>query len=102
MKFLLYFGVGGKKIMAQNRCCSATVTRVATCYWLKINTKPLRKHAWDGAVHPHMVSFEYEVNGQRYSGKRYFSWTIKPPVPGCCLTVYYDEANPARFALDPK
>ena len=101
MHLFLSFGVGAKKIIAQGHSCQGTVTQVSACYWLKVNTKPIRAHAWDGAVFPHMVSFEYEVNGQRYTGQRYFSWTVKPPVKGCRITVYYDQENPARFAVEP-
>ncbi|MBE5782730.1 MAG: sugar ABC transporter permease [Clostridiales bacterium] len=102
MRQLLSFGIGEKKIMAQGRSCAGAVTQVSPCYWLKVNTKPIRAHAWDGAVYPHMVSFQYEVNGCAYTGKRYYSWTIRPPVKGSRITVYYDEKDPSRYAVLPK
>lgn len=96
------FGLGDKKIVQHGRSCEGTVTRISACYWLKINTKPIRAHAWDGAVFPHMVSFEYTVDGCVYTGKRYFSWKLNPPLKGSGLTVYYDEKDPRRFAVLPK
>ena len=102
MRQLLSFGIGEKKIMAQGRSCAGAVTQVSPCYWLKVNTKPIRAHAWDGAVYPHMVSFQYEVNGCAYTGKRYYSWTIRPPVKGSSIIVYYDEKDPSRYAVLPK
>ena len=102
MNLLLFFGIGGKKIIKKGASCPGTVTKVSPCYWLKVNTKPIRAHAWDGAVFPNMVSFEYTVNGCTYTGKRYFSWTLKPPCKGSRLTVYYDEKDPARYAVEPK
>ena len=45
------------------------------CWWLKINTKPVRKHALDGAVFPYILTVRYSVNGTEFTGKS--SWFKK-------------------------
>ena len=37
-------------------------------WWLKVNTKPVRMHAFDGATFPHIVTVKYTVDGNEIEG----------------------------------
>lgn len=92
-------GFGSKKLLSSGHRVAGTVTKVSTCWWLKINTKPVRTHAMDGAIFPHMVSYTYAVNGQSYSGKRIISAYAKAPSVHAPIQVYYDESKPAHSTI---
>jgi len=100
MSIFKIFGIGGQKIISQNQRTVGTVAAVKACWWLKVNTKPVRTHALDGARFPHIIEFTYSVNGRDYSGKRYVSWAVRCPQCGERITVYYDSKNPASYAVD--
>ncbi|MBE5770679.1 MAG: hypothetical protein E7336_04830 [Clostridiales bacterium] len=102
MKCLYPFGFGGARVLKDGKETTATVTDVKVCWWLKINTKPIRANAWDGAVFPHMVHFRYTVNGVSYTGKRYWPWRLTPPGRGEELTISFDPARPGHYALVPR
>ena len=59
---LRMFGIGVTNAIAGGQT-EGTVTEVKTCYWFKVNTKPVRTHAGDGAVYPHIIHFTYNVAG---------------------------------------
>lgn len=103
MNILRCFGAGAEKIIAGNNFVDGLVTRVKTCRWLKVNTKPARMHALDGAVFPHMIYFSYTVNGTEYKGVWYVSWYIsyaaRCPQVGERVTVYFDRADPSKYAV---
>ena len=76
-----------------------TVLSVATQWWLKVNTKPIRRSAIDGALFPHIIHFTYTVGGEAYRGKRYVNWNKRCPETGEKLTVYYEQEAPAKYAV---
>lgn len=48
-----------------------TVISVKKQWWLKVNTKPVRMHALDGATFPHIITVKYSVNGQEYTRRKW-------------------------------
>ena len=92
------FGIGVTDAIAGKET-SGIVTEVKRCWWLKVNTKSVRKGALDGALFPHIIHFTYSVNGQTYTGKRYVNWNKRCPVKDERLTVYYEEASPDKYAV---
>ena len=92
------FGIGVHKAIAGEKT-EGGITEVKTCWWLKINTKPVRTHGMDGAVFPHIIHFTYTVNGYEYRGKRYVNWNRQCPQKGEKLTVYYEKEDPAKYAV---
>ncbi|MFR5794244.1 MAG: hypothetical protein ACLUI3_00825 [Christensenellales bacterium] len=38
-------------------------------WWLKVNRKPMRMHALDGAEFPYIIKIEYTVDGRRTQKK---------------------------------
>ena len=65
----------------------------------KVNTKPVRRHAGDGASFPHIIHFDYQVAGRSFTGKRWVSWNRRCPVVGERITVHYEEGAPERSAV---
>ena len=104
MHILLLFGFGGTRRMAAGHWTRGRVTASKTCRWLKVNTKPVRKHALDGAVFPHIIAFQYTVDGKTYQGKRYVppryaAGFDTSPKPGDGIRVWYDPGRPERYAV---
>ena len=42
------------------------IVKVTKLWWLKINTKGIRKTALDGAIFPHIIKIKYNVNNVFY------------------------------------
>ena len=95
---LRMFGIGVTNAIAGMKT-EGKVTEVKTCWWLKVNTKPVRTSMMDGAVFPHIIHFSYTVHGETYRGKRYVNWNKRCPEKGEKLTVYYEKEAPAKFAV---
>ena len=94
------FGFGSRSILAAGCRVKGRVTHVHTCWYIKVNTKPLRSHALDGARFPHIIRFEYEVAGKRYVGRRFVDYNLRCPTEGAGITVHYDPQNPGRYAVE--
>ena len=92
------FGIGVNLAIAGQQTVGV-VTDVKTCWWLKVNTKPVRRNMFDGALFPHIIHFTYCENGLTYTGKRYVNWNKNCPLKGEKITVYYETARPDRYAV---
>ena len=92
------FGIGVNAALAGKQT-EGVVTEVKTCWWLKVNTKPVRKSMRDGALFPHVICFTYTVNGQTYRGKRYVNWNKRCPQKDERITVCYEKEKPANYAV---
>lgn len=79
---------------------TGTVTEVKTLWWIKVNTKPIRKHALDGALFPHTIAVKYEVNGIEYTKKAYVSVKKDTPPRNAEVAVYYNEAKPSKCKVE--
>jgi len=77
-----------------------TILAVKKQWWLKVNTKPMRKHAFDGAIFPHIVKVKYSVDGVEYIKNKWLGASIKCPGVNEQVTVIYYEENPSKFKLD--
>lgn len=79
---------------------SGTVIAVKRLWWIKINTKPVRRHALDGAVFPHIVTVRYTVNGFEYIKKKFLKARYSPPKPGETVNIYYNSEKPSKYKLE--
>lgn len=68
-------------------------------WWLKVNTKSLRKGPLDGATFPHIIKVKYSVNGVEYTKYKWISASVKPPEINSVLRVVYDENKPQRAKI---
>ena len=96
--FLRMFGIGVTDAIAGKET-KGIVTEVKRCWWLKVNTKSVRKGAFDGALFPHIIHFTYSVNGISYKGKLFVSLNVRCPQKGETLEVYYDPDKPENYAF---
>ena len=98
MNLLCLFGIGGNAIRSANCSVAGTITAVSRCWWLKINTKPVRRFSGDGAVYPSIITFSYQVDSTSYVGKRYIPYHCRVPQTGETIAVFYDPENPKKYA----
>ena len=73
-----------------------TVLSVAKQWWLKVNTKPIRMGALDGATFPHIITVKYSVDGQEYTKRKWIKACETPPALNIEVTVMYDENKPSK------
>ena len=66
-----------------------TVLSVAKQWWLKVNTKPIRMGAMDGAIFPHVIKVQYEVGGNTYTKRKWIGAGKAVPSVGGKVTVLY-------------
>ena len=83
----------------ENRTTGIVIS-VKKHWYIKVNTKPFRKHALDGATFPHTVTVKYCVNGKEYVKKKWLRACIPCPSVDETLTVIYDEEAPENFRLE--
>lgn len=77
-----------------------TVISVKKQWWLKVNTKPVRMHALDGATFPHIIKVRYVVNGTEFIKKKWLKACVTPPSINEQVTVIYQENKPTKFRLE--
>lgn len=73
-----------------------TVITAKKQWWLKVNTKPVRLHATDGAVFPYIITVEYTVDGTTYTKKKWIRAGGEVPSLGSTVAVSYDGGKPSR------
>ena len=76
-----------------------TVVSVHKQWWLKVNTKPVRAHALDGAVFPHIIKVKYAVSGREYTKRKWIPAGCPVPSVGSSAVVLYSESKPAKAKL---
>ena len=76
-----------------------TVLSVAKQWWLKVNTKPIRMGALDGATFPHIVKVQYVVDGNTYTKRKWIRAGNAVPAVGSKLTVLYSSSKPSKAKI---
>ena len=76
-----------------------TVVSVAKQWWLKVNTKPVRMGALDGAAFPHIVKVQYVVDGTTYTKRKWIGAGQTVPAVGSELTVLYWSNKPGKAKI---
>jgi len=79
-----------------NRETIGTVTAVSKQWWLKVNTKPVRLHAMDGATFPHIITVQYEAQGKTYTRRKWISAGLPAPSVGAHVRVAYCAEKPQK------
>ena len=73
-----------------------TVISTKTQWWLKINTKPVRVRAMDGAIFPHILKVRYRVDGKDYIKRKRVPAGQKVPAVGSTVAMLYDTGRPGK------
>ncbi len=76
-----------------------TVISVTKQWWLKVNTKPVRAHALDGAVFPHVIKVRYTVEGRDYIKRKWIGAGRPVPGVGSAVKVVYRKEKPAKARM---
>ena len=76
-----------------------TVISVAKQWWLKVNTKIIRMHPFDGAAFPHIIKVQYTVGERAYIKKKWIGAGMPVPEVGSNLTVRYRADKPHKAKI---
>lgn len=101
-KFRNFIFMRGEKTMPKLKNplkTSGTVTAVKKLWWIKVNTKPIRTHALDGALFPHAITVKYSVNGIEHIKRKYVRAKLMPPTVGDTVDVYYLAEKPGKCKI---
>lgn len=79
-----------------NQETSGTVISSAKQWWFKVNTKPVRSSALDGATFPYIIKVSYSVNGTTYIRRKWVSAGNSCPSVGSTVVVLYSEDKPSK------
>lgn len=79
-----------------NKETKGIVISVAKQWWLKVNTKPIRMNALDGATFPHIIKVQYTVEGQVYIKRKWIGAGRPVPGVGSSLKVIYCGEKPGK------
>ena len=66
-----------------------TVISVIKQWWLKVNRKPARVHAMDGAAFPHIIKVKYTIDGKDYICRKWIGAGNNVPDKGTTIKVTY-------------
>ena len=75
------------------------VVKVSKQLWLKVNRRPVRLSALDGATFPHIIKVAYEVDGKEYTKRKWIHQSVTPPELDSTVIVAYSETNPKRAKI---
>lgn len=78
---------------------AGTVLSVSRQWWLKVNTKPVRTHALDGAIFPHVIKVSYLIDGITYTKRKWIPAGAPCPAEGSCVRVVYCDGRPAKAKI---
>lgn len=76
------------------------VIKVIKLWWIKVNTKPVRKHALDGALFPHMIVVKYSVNASEFIKRKFVRARFIPPKIGDTVRVIYCVESPSKCKIE--
>ena len=77
----------------------STVVSASKQWWLKINIKPVRLHALDGAIFPYVIKVLYTVEGESYTKRKWIPAGKPVPAVGSTVTVAYGDEKPAKAKI---
>lgn len=79
---------------------TGTIISVSKQWWLKVNSKPLRTHAFDGAAFPYMIKIKYTVDGKDYIRRKWLHAGSVIPDKGKTITVFYHSDKPSKAWIE--
>ena len=82
-----------------DKLTTGTVLTVSKQWWLKVNRKPVRIHALDGAEFPHIMKIEYIADGKVYTKRKWINAGEPVPEVGSSVQVKYDPERPSKAKI---
>ena len=78
---------------------TGTILSAKKQWWLKINKKPIRSGALDGAAFPYIIKVRYVVDGKEYIKRKWIGTECPVPVEGSTVQLAYEENHPERIKV---
>lgn len=78
---------------------TGTILSAKKQWWLKINKKPIRSGALDGAAFPYIIKVRYVVDGKEYIKRKWIGTEYPVPVEGSTVQLAYEENHPERIKV---
>ena len=78
---------------------TGTVIAATKQWWMKVNRKPVRMHAMDGADFPYIIKIEYTVDGKAYTKRKWISVGNPVPQVGGNVQVIYNSDKPSKAKI---
>lgn len=76
-----------------------TVIEAKNQWWMKINRKPVRSHALDGAEFPSIIKVKYSVDRRDYVKRKWVDAGCPVPDVGSSLPVVFFVENPNKAKI---
>ena len=81
------------------RRTTGTIISAKKQWWLKINKKPIRSGALDGAAFPYIIKVRYVVDGKEYIKRKWIGTEYPVPVEGSTVQLAYEENQPQKIKV---
>ena len=78
---------------------TGTIISAKKQWWLKNNTKPIRKGPLDGAAFPYVIKVRYVVDGKEYIKRKWIGTEYPVPVEGATIQLAYEETQPDKVKV---
>lgn len=82
-----------------NQRIKGTVLSATKQWWLKINTKPIRTHALDGAIFPYIIKVQYTVGEKTYTRLKWLSAGQPVPSVGSTVDIVFSDNKPSKAKI---
>lgn len=78
---------------------TGVVISVKKQWWFKVNTKPIRTGALDGAVFPHIIKVKYTAEGREYTKSKWIGAGKDTPDVDSAVSVIYRKDKPSKAKI---
>ncbi len=78
---------------------TGTIISAKRQWWLKVNTKAVRRGPMDGAAFPYIIKVRYVVEGKEYVKRKWIGTEYPVPVEGDTVQIAYEENNPEKMKV---
>ena len=88
-----------KTMRVREREATGKVISVSKQWWLKVNTKAVRKGPADGAAFPHIIKVSYIIDGSEYVKRKWIGAGVPVPAESSFVKIIYEEDSPKRAKI---
>lgn len=78
---------------------TGTVIAATKQWWMKVNRKPARMHAFDSADFPYIIKIKYTVDGKAYTKRKWINAGYPVPTVGSNVQVMYNSDRPFKAKI---
>ena len=78
---------------------TGTVIAATKQWWMKVNRKPIRMHALDGADCPYIIKIQYTIDGKAYTKRKWMNAGDPVPKVGDKVQVTVRSDKPSKAKI---